>query len=1175
MKHEDDPSVEKYEALVKILKSLPRQALTSSSKVIMFTAALGVMAIAVVNRDPNTFAPAINMFFAGLGIESLGIVLDRMTSGSRLSREDIRVEIEGILNKSTIQSALSNPQFVRGFSEYFTVSVLKVIQTIVDSEDGDLARGILQEFLGHNLIHAELEISTEKIVTLLSKSDQKRDTQFDEVTRQIDRLLEFLQHQSILSIFPRTRRPLTALPLVGRDDDLKWLVEKAEHLEDCLLVGQPGSGKTFLFRKLVQEYRAFFVLGDDRRQLQLAIREHEPKILLVDDAHAYSSILSELRQIREESALDFAIFTNSWPSKKVRVAYEMGLSELDMRELSLLSRDQIVEVLASMEITEPWGAVYELVNQAEGRPGLVVTLANLYLKGSYQELFSGDAVANHLIEEYLEDERDARYVLAALSLGGDYGMLPTIVASSLGLSPIVVDHLLGNLAAAGIILEVGSDSFLSVRPRALRDVLIRDVFFTRSLLQDSLRVLLQQVPSLTQTTLTLISAKRRGVNVPDQLLRQSLEVIQDEGWHYDPNRREVWVAYAALGPQEATWAIERGQEYLSAIAPYALRYVPETVLPILLDNAVGDDRPLNSNPDHPMRLIKSWVTALNNNTVIEDRRKLFDAAKNWYVQKNEPQVCLNAILLAVEPALEGGETDPGEGNTFTIRPGYFTLYGISQLMSIWADVVEFLRGLPINGWKPLLDVVRGWVYYRTSTGNQGIPDDVAQSAKYFALQMVEDVATLAPEHQGLARALENVTRHETVNLDLSVSEEFRTLYPFEDRENRKESEQQQKEAAKQLAAEWGNLAPHDIALKLEHIEREARQANLIHPRYTKLVCYEIAQNVIDPLSWLDEMLVAELPSGLLEPFATKLSNYDRDTWIEYIHRFLQNRSTTWLGITFILNQSDPNDDDLDLIWPILPEYTYLVDNICSHGTPSRNTLLRLLNFGTPEVEFVSAEGLWHRFEGRIKDELSLYMPWRRIVIENFDNDFELSQIFPHDPEIAYRWLAHRISREYPQYYQFDRALSSAIENIDDKQRRSLIERISEPHVHIELIEALIDADVQIYSHLLKQEHLKEVHLLTLPRVTDNSWVEKATAALEAGYTPQEIAQAGTRSYSGELLTQGERANRWSALIDKYSEFETHDNHSIREIAVRGNEYSQQKLDQIRLEERHRAIYGRD
>jgi hypothetical protein len=60
-----------------------------------------------------------------------------------------------------------------------------------------------------------------------------------------------------LSVVPRTERPLLNQELIGRKVDLDWLRQIDG---DSLLVGQPGSGKTFLLHKLAVEGKALFVV---------------------------------------------------------------------------------------------------------------------------------------------------------------------------------------------------------------------------------------------------------------------------------------------------------------------------------------------------------------------------------------------------------------------------------------------------------------------------------------------------------------------------------------------------------------------------------------------------------------------------------------------------------------------------------------------------------------------------------------------------------------------------------------------------------------------------------------------------------------------------------------------------------------------------------------------------
>lgn len=892
-------------ALFSILKALPRGTLSLSSKIVLHTSALGAATLALINLDPSTLPPIVSFYLTGLGVEAIGILLDRLTSSDTLSREDIRIEIESILSKSNIQNALSNPQFVSEFAGMFTRSCLQIIQQIVQEKEGSLAIEIAHELTGANLIHEDVRELTLTITNLLSKADQKRDEQYDDVIRRIDQLLQILHYQSVLSIYPKTRRPLIDLPLVGREDDLNWLVWRAERGQDCLLMGQPGTGKSFLFRKLIDDYNALFVVGNNRRQLEMAVMTIKPAVLMVDDAHIYSDILLDLKQIREQSGLRFAIFANCWPSKQAQVAVQLHLSLMDIRELSLLSRDHIVAVLKSIGVEEPWGLVYELVNQSEGRPGLAVTLADLYRKGGHHDIFSGEAVANHLVEEYIKRDVAADYsneMLAALSLGGDYGMSPTTVATAFALRPIEVNRAISELSAAGIILEV-RDDFMSVRPKALRDVLIRKVFFSGSLMQESLSELLGNVPSLPQTTLTLLSAKRRGASIPDQLLRELLTQIKENGWFFQPDHREAWISYSALGPNEAKWVLDHGAEYLMAIAPYALRSIPEETVPRLLDKAVGDNRQLHDYPDHPLHIIKDWASDLKNGDITRDRKKLCNAVTKWHLQKGEPNVSLRAVMLTIEPRLETGESDPGEGNIYTLHNGHFTVHGIEGLWELWPQVLEFLKSIPINDWQPLLDTAHGWVHYQMTMRGEKLPEDVAEAARNFARILIQDIASLSAGHQGVLRALENLIRGENIHLDTTVQPEFDVLYPLEDWENYQLAEETQRTAALNLASTWVNIPAEDIVPKLEWFEREAEEANLHYPRYSPLVCYEVARQCANPVSWVDLMLSSDLPSDLLGSFMGRLSSCDRDIWMPRVQRCLENKKTSDLAISFILYQS--------------------------------------------------------------------------------------------------------------------------------------------------------------------------------------------------------------------------------------------------------------------------------
>jgi hypothetical protein len=145
----------------------------------------------------------------------------------------------------------------------------------------------------------------------------------------------------------------------------------------------------------------------------------------------------------------------------------------------------------------------------------------------------------------------------------------------------------------------------------------------------------------------------------------------------------------------------------------------------------------------------------------------------------------------------------------------------------------------------------------------------------------------------------------------------------------------------------------------------------------------------------------------------------------------------------------------------------------------------------------------------------------------------LSTVFQNDAELAYDWLLKQVNQEYPEYYRFDKALPTAIQSLEFAQKKLLLEHLPDAARHGDLIDQPVNSDVELFKYLLSQDHLREMHLTALPRVTNSLWGETVLVALDAGYTPEEIAQAATRPFFGEFLSQGERADRWQHMRDAF------------------------------------------
>ena len=301
-----------------------------------------------------------------------------------------------------------------------------------------------------------------------------------------------------LSQVPLSNRPLLGTDLIGRSSDHAWL--KAID-GDSILLGQPGSGKTFLLHYYGLESEARFVVSEDHTEIATALRDQQPKALIVDDAHLKLDLLTFLIQLRTETGIPFAILACCWPGQRDIVQQTLNISNQRIRELKLLTRDEIVEIIKNAGVLGPNPLIADIVDQAEGRPGLAITLAYLCLNGDVQDVALGTALSRSIRTTFEPlVGKASTELLATIALGGDAGLPMATAAHYLGLPLVEVRRMTGDLAAGGAIIEVGP-SDLAVRPPALRFSLVRDTFFSgaRSL---PIGPILGEVTSLKDATLT-------------------------------------------------------------------------------------------------------------------------------------------------------------------------------------------------------------------------------------------------------------------------------------------------------------------------------------------------------------------------------------------------------------------------------------------------------------------------------------------------------------------------------------------------------------------------------------------------------------------------------------------------------------------------------------------------
>jgi hypothetical protein len=665
-------------------------------------------------------------------------------------------------------------------------------------------------------------------------------------------LLNLVGDPAPLSIVPRTLRPLFNQELIGQQEALSWLNQKNG---DKILIGQPGSGKTFLLYKLALEGNGLFVISNNRKEIAASIRAEQPEVLIIDDAHIKLELLLDIKHIRETTRAGFEIIASCWPGDKYQVVETLNLSESSIFELDLLTRDQIVEVIKEAGLSGSNELIREIVNQSEGRPGLAVTLTDICLKGGVKEVILGDTITKSILR-FFGSKINSRTneILAALSIGGDTGMQMLTVAQGLNLNIVDVRDVVTKLAAGGIVFEINRD-YLSVRPAILRYALIRDIFF-KGALSIPIEPFLDKTSSLTQTAMTLIGSVSRGAIIPEYLLIKILELA---------NSNEVWLRYAWLGVEQSKWVLEHYPERLIEIAHPALDYIPKKVIPLLLEAAIGDKRELHSSPDHPLRLITDWVESGDprTNEPIDRRELLLDIVLEWLQSKGDIDAGSIALKASLSPKFEIHTSDPGMGNTVTLSYGYLSLEHMIYIKNLWVKAFGSIKKFERINWRLVCNIIEEWAYCHVPVTPSKEVNDFMRS---FAISMIKDIILIANNSMGVLRWADEIASNLKANLNVPLNTEFNILYPRERLKNWKQESINQASAVKELAKKWLNEDVDEIVKRIGIIENEAQIMKNTHLRWTPFLCSEIAKESTQPCRWIRAMMDNRMPCDLIEPF---------------------------------------------------------------------------------------------------------------------------------------------------------------------------------------------------------------------------------------------------------------------------------------------------------------------
>lgn len=1015
-------------------------------------------------------------------------------------------------------------------------------------------------------------------------------------------LLQLNGIPSPLSVIPKTVRRLIDHELVGRETVIEWLRNSEG---DRLLIGEPGAGKTSILYQLTkdEEFGALFVIDTNSKEIANAIREQQPKLLILDDAHKDTEFIAEIVHLRDSLRADFSLIASCWHGARQEVESALGIPKENIRELDRLTRDQMVQVIAAAGIQGVNWLVNEIVTQAAGLAGLAVTLAYSALHNGVEGIRTADALLDQVLSIFDQrPDNNAREILGCFSLGGNSGMHKECVTDALGITPLDLTRILVELAAGGIIAEVPNRAdHIKVRPDGLRHALIREVFFagSSSLSRSVFDSLVKVTPNPVETALELISAKARGGNIPRDIIEDYISTQAQKMWH-DRQRKlaeqtEAWREfmsvpytkwleynkidtiyhnYAWLGRAEATWVVENTHVRTSRMARPLLRYIPLRAIPMLLNETIGDDRELHSSTDHPLRLLQDWIKSAYPGTenAIRRRTTLLQASKKWLVDGNEPHVGYRAMLYAMIPEFEKHESTPS-GDGITIYRGCLTADELNNLKPHWTQIIDCLDKVDVPDWHLIVNTVREWALPLDCPSAES--QEVTRS---FARQMISDLRKAASDRPGVLRRLKELAQRVYPDIEFESGGAMEILYPIERWSvDIGRSMKTWQRRADELADQWVAKDPLKVAAQLEEIEREMNNGEGTWPNLTPYLCRRLAEKAIDPLQWFHILRVASLQTYAVIPFLEIAIERNLDGWEQALKKSFETERLRAGALALALSDENMPDAFVSHALIAAGSFPNVIENLVYTNRLPWTVIKKLLRNDDKALVGQLSILLWQcRKNNPIPDELR--ESWEEAIVEHAQQEraekgYWLKELFKTDPKLGQKWLVHKFQRDKFERFVTKDIISIIASGLCTEDRNRLLTLVPDFGLWRTSVIELVGDSHELFAFLLANYGDSHYVLLPLSRArVDTVWIAFAKLAFGHGFSAADIASF---AFSDDMSWSGELSKVLEGQRDQFSPYMDDDDDVVRQIARAGYKRLQAEYENQLKREHDEDVFGRD
>jgi hypothetical protein len=473
-------------------------------------------------------------------------------------------------------------------------------------------------------------------------------------------------------------------------------------------------------------------------------------------------------------------------------------------------------------------------------------------------------------------------------------------------------------------------------------------------------------------------------------------------------------------------------------------------------------------------------------------------------------------------------------------------------------------------------MVEAWVYPGRFVAR--VTPKVSEVTEAFTVRLLRDLVSLIESHPGLCHWAKRISGHLELGFQVPSHEVFETLYPLEDVHNveqlRSAHDQQMREV-RRLAQKWRSRDPVEVVQDLEWIEQEARLAGIAGPRWTHLLCRELAEETPDPSVWVRLMLDTDLGGNLARPFLKQAISATLPGWEELVVKCLDHPAFQSTAVSLILTHPTPPEHLLSQVLAVLEGHSETVRLHCLRNEVSIPALRELLHHHDEAIVEAATVGEW-KAEPEESVRTAVREDWEQAVTTDVRESFWLSEILEKRSSLAQPWLQARIAEGLPPFFtrDWEQAIQAATSALNAEARTQLLSQLPDNETMAEAVIHLVGEDLAVYEGFLGKSRSRTLHLAPLFRSPDGVWVEMAKRALDTGYSSAEIA-AATRQPVGVTIEWGREAQsrKWEDWIERFERLSDHEDPRIQEVGREGRRQSLALLDRARQREREEAVYG--